>query len=213
MIQYTKKGREVSLHPSSLTKRRSETLPIDLVFSTKPIYTHIKWGDPLKQEARMARLIAGKRLVFKVAIFFAPNNIPVLWHLVRRTDRRGLSSFILSWSMIFTEWKKKSVFRLQCDSWVWISGTSWFGGNRRSWLRKLSRQVQDGENAQGPIGREEKEFDREWVLPSSTSALGLFSPFLVYYISSVYHMFCLRKSRLLISSDSLQQARGRKPTL
>ena len=158
----------------------------------------------------MARLIAGKRLVFKVAIFFAPNNIPVLWHLVRRTDRRGLSSFILSWSM---NRMKKSSAEKECDSWVWISRTSWFGGNRRSWLRKLSRQVQDGENAQGPIGREEKEFDREWVLPSSTSALGLFSPFLVYYISSVYHMFCLRKSRLLISSDSLQQARGRKPTL
>ena len=42
---------------------------------------------------------------------------------------------------------KKSSAEKECDSWVWISRTSWFGGNRRSWLRKLSRQVQDGENA------------------------------------------------------------------
>ncbi|TYJ99676.1 hypothetical protein E5676_scaffold562G00680 [Cucumis melo var. makuwa] len=74
-----------SIPPPFLPHKRSETLSIDFLFSTQPIYTHIKWGD--QQEGRMARLIAGKR-------------------------------------------------------------TSWFEGSLRSWLRKLSRQVQDKENAQ-----------------------------------------------------------------
>lgn len=60
MMKYTKKGLEVSRNPSSLTGRAKPVVADRLgILDEAYIYTHIKWRDPLKQQARMARLIAG----------------------------------------------------------------------------------------------------------------------------------------------------------
>lgn len=79
MMKYTKKGLEVSRNPSSLTGRAKPVVADRLgILDEAYIYTHIKWRDPNKQQARMARLIAGlkKRRVWKDVSRNRPCKLP-----------------------------------------------------------------------------------------------------------------------------------------